>query len=178
MIVAFGNAVNLTDGLDGLATMPVIIASIAFLLIAYLVGNVKFANYLGIPHVPGAGDLTVLLLAIVGAGLAFLWFNAPPAAVFMGDTGSLALGGALGAVAVATHHEFVLAIVGGLFVVEALERRHPGRGLQAHRQARLPDGPDPPPFRASRLVRADRRDPLLDHQLRARARGPRTLKLR
>ena len=120
VIVAFGNAVNLTDGLDGLATMPVVIASLAFLLISYLVGNVKFAAYLGIPHVPGAGDLTVLLLAIVGAGLAFLWFNAPPAAVFMGDTGSLALGGALGAVAVATHHEFVLAIVGGLFVVEAL----------------------------------------------------------
>jgi phospho-N-acetylmuramoyl-pentapeptide-transferase len=120
VIVAFGNAVNLTDGLDGLATMPVIIASIAFVLITYLVGNVKFANYLSIPHVPGAGDLTVLLLAIVGAGLAFLWFNAPPAAVFMGDTGSLALGGALGAVSVATHHEFVLVIVGGLFVVEAL----------------------------------------------------------
>jgi phospho-N-acetylmuramoyl-pentapeptide-transferase len=120
VIVAFGNAVNLTDGLDGLATMPVIIASIAFVLITYLVGNVRFANYLGIPHVPGAGDLTVLLLAVVGAGLAFLWFNAPPAAVFMGDTGSLALGGALGAVAVATHHEFVLVIVGGVFVVEAL----------------------------------------------------------
>jgi phospho-N-acetylmuramoyl-pentapeptide-transferase len=120
VIVAFGNAVNLTDGLDGLATMPVIIASLAFLVITYLVGNVKFANYLGIPHVPGAGDLTVLLMATIGAGLAFLWFNAPPAAVFMGDTGSLALGGALGAVAVATHHEFVLAIVGGLFVLEAL----------------------------------------------------------
>jgi phospho-N-acetylmuramoyl-pentapeptide-transferase len=120
VIVAFGNAVNLTDGLDGLATMPVIIACIAFVLITYLVGNVRFANYLGIPHVPGAGDLTVLLLAVVGAGLAFLWFNAPPAAVFMGDTGSLALGGGLGAVAVATHHEFVLVIVGGVFVVEAL----------------------------------------------------------
>jgi phospho-N-acetylmuramoyl-pentapeptide-transferase len=120
VIVAFGNAVNLTDGLDGLATMPVIIASLAFLLISYLVGNAKFANYLGIPHVPGAGDLTVLLMAIIGAGLAFLWFNAPPAAVFMGDTGSLALGGALGAISVATHHEFVLAIVGGLFVIEAL----------------------------------------------------------
>ncbi len=120
VIVAFGNAVNLTDGLDGLATMPVIIASLAFVLFAYLVGNAKFAAYLGIPHVPGAGDLTVLLLAIIGAGLAFLWFNAPPAAVFMGDTGSLALGGALGAVAVATHHEFALVIVGGLFVVEAL----------------------------------------------------------
>ncbi|HMI40210.1 MAG TPA: phospho-N-acetylmuramoyl-pentapeptide-transferase [Sphingomicrobium sp.] len=119
VIVSFGNAVNLTDGLDGLATMPVIIAAIAFLLIAYLVGNVRFAEYLGIPHVPGAGDLTVLCLAIVGSGLAFLWFNAPPAAVFMGDTGSLALGGALGAVAVATHHEFVLVIIGGLFVLEA-----------------------------------------------------------
>jgi phospho-N-acetylmuramoyl-pentapeptide-transferase len=120
VIVAFGNAVNLTDGLDGLATMPVIIACIAFLLISYLVGNARFAAYLGIAHVPGAGDLTVLLLAIVGAGLAFLWFNAPPAAVFMGDTGSLALGGALGAVSVATHHEFALVIVGGIFVVEAL----------------------------------------------------------
>ena len=120
VIVAFGNAVNLTDGLDGLATMPVIIASIAFLLIAYLVGNFRFAEYLGIPHLRGVGDLTVLLLAIVGACLAFLWFNAPPAAVFMGDTGSLALGGALGAVAVATHHEFVLVIIGGVFVVEAL----------------------------------------------------------
>jgi phospho-N-acetylmuramoyl-pentapeptide-transferase len=120
VIVAFGNAVNLTDGLDGLATMPVIIASLAFVVIAYLVGNAKFATYLGIPHVLGVGDLTVLLLATVGACLAFLWFNAPPAAVFMGDTGSLALGGALGAVAVASHHEFVLAIIGGLFVVEAL----------------------------------------------------------
>ncbi|HUE79296.1 MAG TPA: phospho-N-acetylmuramoyl-pentapeptide-transferase [Sphingomicrobium sp.] len=119
VIVSFGNAVNLTDGLDGLATMPVIIASMAFLLFAYLVGNARFAEYLGIPHLPGVGDLTVLCLAIVGAGLAFLWFNAPPAAVFMGDTGSLALGGALGAIAVATHHEFALVIVGGLFVLEA-----------------------------------------------------------
>ena len=119
-MVAFGNAVNLTDGLDGLATMPVIIASLAFFVIAYLVGNAKFAHYLGIPHVPGAGDLVMLTAAIIGAGLAFLWFNAPPAAVFMGDTGSLALGGALGAVAVATHHEIVLGIVGGLFVVEAV----------------------------------------------------------
>ena len=120
VIVAFGNAVNLTDGLDGLATMPVIIAAVAFTLIAYLVGNAVYSQYLGIPNVKGAGDLTVLLLAIVGAGLAFLWFNAPPAAVFMGDTGSLALGGALGAVAVATHHEFVLVIIGGLFVLEAV----------------------------------------------------------
>ncbi len=120
VVVAFGNAVNLTDGLDGLATMPVIIASLAFLLISYLVGNAVYAPYLGIPFVPGAGDLTVLCSAIVGAGLAFLWFNAPPAAVFMGDTGSLALGGALGAIAVSTQHEIVLGIIGGLFVVEAM----------------------------------------------------------
>ncbi len=120
VVVAFGNAVNLTDGLDGLATMPVIIASLAFIVIAYLVGNAIFADYLGIPHVLGAGDLTVLCSAIVGAGLAFLWFNAPPAAVFMGDTGSLALGGALGAIAVATKHEIVLGIIGGLFVVEIM----------------------------------------------------------
>jgi phospho-N-acetylmuramoyl-pentapeptide-transferase len=120
VVVAFGNAVNLTDGLDGLASMPVIIAALAFLLISYLVGNAKFATYLGIPHVAGVGELTVLCSAIVGAGLAFLWFNAPPAAVFMGDTGSLALGGALGAIAVATQHEIVLGIIGGLFVVEAM----------------------------------------------------------
>jgi phospho-N-acetylmuramoyl-pentapeptide-transferase len=120
VVVAFGNAVNLTDGLDGLASMPVIIAALAFLVISYLVGNAKFAAYLGIPHVPGVGNLTVLCSAIVGAGLAFLWFNAPPAAVFMGDTGSLALGGALGAIAVATQHEIVLGIIGGLFVVEAM----------------------------------------------------------
>jgi phospho-N-acetylmuramoyl-pentapeptide-transferase len=120
VIVGAGNAVNLTDGLDGLATMPVIIAAMAFLMITYLVGNAVFSAYLGIPHVPGTGDLTVLCMAIVGACLAFLWFNAPPAAVFMGDTGSLALGGALGAIAVATQHEIVLAIIGGLFVLEAM----------------------------------------------------------
>jgi len=120
IVVGAGNAVNLTDGLDGLATMPVIIASLAFLVISYLVGNAVFARYLGIPHVLGVGDLTVLCSAIVGAGLAFLWFNAPPAAVFMGDTGSLALGGALGAIAVSNRHEIVLGIIGGLFVLEAM----------------------------------------------------------
>jgi len=119
VIVGAGNAVNLTDGLDGLATMPVVIAAGAFALIAYLAGRVDYATYLGIPHVPGAGELAILCAGIMGAGLAFLWFNAPPAAVFMGDTGSLALGGALGAIAVASHHEIVLAIVGGLFVLEA-----------------------------------------------------------
>ncbi|WP_336985903.1 phospho-N-acetylmuramoyl-pentapeptide-transferase [Altererythrobacter aquiaggeris] len=118
VIVGFGNAVNLTDGLDGLATMPVIIAAGTFALIVYLVGRVDYSEYLGIPHVPGAGELAIFCAAIIGGGLAFLWFNAPPAAVFMGDTGSLALGGALGAVAVAAHHEIVLLIVGGLFVAE------------------------------------------------------------
>ena len=120
VIVAFGNSVNLTDGLDGLATMPVIIACLAFMMITYLTGNAKFSGYLGIPYVAGSGDLAILCGAIVGAGLAFLWFNAPPAAVFMGDTGSLALGGTLGTIAVVAHHEFVLAVIGGLFVVEAL----------------------------------------------------------
>ncbi|WJY19071.1 phospho-N-acetylmuramoyl-pentapeptide-transferase [Alteriqipengyuania flavescens] len=120
VIVGAGNAVNLTDGLDGLATMPVIIAAGTFAIICYLAGRVDYSEYLGIPHVPMAGELAIFCAAIMGAGLAFLWFNAPPAAVFMGDTGSLALGGALGAIAVASHHEIVLAIVGGLFVFEAL----------------------------------------------------------
>ncbi len=118
VMVGFGNAVNLTDGLDGLATMPVVIAAGAFAIIAYLAGRADYAHYLGIPHVPRAGELAILCAGIMGACLGFLWFNAPPAAVFMGDTGSLALGGALGAIAVASHHEIVLLIIGGLFVVE------------------------------------------------------------
>ncbi|HNJ47825.1 MAG TPA: phospho-N-acetylmuramoyl-pentapeptide-transferase [Novosphingobium sp.] len=118
VMVGFGNAVNLTDGLDGLAAMPVVIAAGTFAVIAYLAGRADFSAYLGIPHVPRAGDLAILCAGIMGACLAFLWFNAPPAAVFMGDTGSLALGGALGAIAVASHHEIVLLIVGGLFVME------------------------------------------------------------
>ena len=118
VIVGFGNAVNLTDGLDGLAAMPVVIAAGAYAIIAYLAGRADFSAYLGIPHVPRAGELAILCAGIMGACLAFLWFNAPPAAVFMGDTGSLALGGALGAIAVAAHHEIVLLIVGGLFVAE------------------------------------------------------------
>ena len=122
MVVMLGasNAVNLTDGLDGLAIVPTIIACAVFALISYLVGNRVFADYLQLNPVPGVGELMVFLAALIGAGLGFLWFNAPPAAVFMGDTGSLALGGALGAVAVATKHEIVLAIVGGLFVVETV----------------------------------------------------------
>ena len=120
VIVGASNAVNLTDGLDGLAIVPVMIAAMAFALIAYLSGNFKFAEYLQIIHVPGSGELTVFCSALVGAGLGFLWFNAPPAKVFMGDTGSLALGGALGTIAVVAKHEIVLAIVGGLFVLETV----------------------------------------------------------
>ena len=120
VIVGAANAVNLTDGLDGLAIGPVMIAAATFGVISYLVGNANFANYLGVHFVPGTGELVVFTAALIGGGLGFLWYNAPPAAVFMGDTGSLALGGALGAIAVCIKHEIVLAIVGGLFVVEAL----------------------------------------------------------
>ena len=120
VIVGASNAVNLTDGLDGLAIVPVMIVAGCFALIAYLAGNYNFATYLQINFVPGTGDLAVMCGALIGAGLGFLWFNAPPARVFMGDTGSLALGGTLGAIAVATRHELVLAITGGLFVVETL----------------------------------------------------------
>lgn len=120
VVVGSSNAVNLTDGLDGLAIVPVMIAAGTFLLIAYLVGNIRFADYLQINYVPGTGELVIVMAALIGAGLGFLWFNAPPAMVFMGDTGSLALGGVLGATAVAVKHEIVLAIVGGLFVMEAV----------------------------------------------------------
>ncbi|MFO1185666.1 MAG: phospho-N-acetylmuramoyl-pentapeptide-transferase [Bauldia sp.] len=118
VIVGAGNAVNMTDGLDGLAIVPVMIACASFGLIAYLAGNGVFAEYLQINYVAGTGELAVLCGAVLGAGLGFLWFNAPPAAIFMGDTGSLALGGLLGSTAVAVKHEVVLAIVGGLFVLE------------------------------------------------------------
>ncbi|HYH19097.1 MAG TPA: phospho-N-acetylmuramoyl-pentapeptide-transferase [Azospirillum sp.] len=120
VIVGASNSVNLTDGLDGLAIVPTMIAAGCFGLIAYLSGNINFANYLQIHHVPGSGELAVFCGALVGAGLGFLWFNAPPAMVFMGDTGSLSLGGALGTIAVITKHEIVLAIIGGLFVLETV----------------------------------------------------------
>ena len=120
VIVGSANAVNLTDGLDGLAIMPVMIAGGTLGVIAYVVGNFNFAEYLGVHYVAGTGELLIFASALIGGGLGFLWYNAPPAAVFMGDTGSLALGGALGAIAVCIKHEIVLAIVGGLFVVEAL----------------------------------------------------------
>ncbi len=120
VIVGCGNSVNLTDGLDGLAIVPVMIAAASFALIAYLVGHKLFAGYLQLHFVPGVGELAVLCGAVLGAGLGFLWFNAPPAMIFMGDTGSLSLGGLLGAIAVAVKHELVLAVVGGLFVLETV----------------------------------------------------------
>lgn len=120
VMVGASNAVNLTDGLDGLAIVPIMITAGCFVLITYLVGNVKFADYLQVHHVPGSGELAVFCAALIGAGLGFLWYNAPPAQVFMGDTGSLAFGGSLGVVSVIVKHELVLAIIGGLFVAEAL----------------------------------------------------------
>jgi len=120
VIVGSSNAVNLTDGLDGLAIVPVMIVAGCFALIAYLVGNVVFAEYLQIHYVKGTGELAVFCAGLVGASLGFLWFNAPPAMVFMGDTGSLSCGGALGGIAVITKHELVLAIIGGLFVLETV----------------------------------------------------------
>ena len=120
VVVGTSNSVNLTDGLDGLAIVPVMIAAGCFALIAYLVGNINFSSYLQLNYVPGVGEIAILLGALFGAGLGFLWFNAPPAEIFMGDTGSLALGGALGVSSVATRHELVLAIIGGLFVVETI----------------------------------------------------------
>ncbi len=120
VIVGASNAVNLTDGLDGLAIVPVMIACMSLAFIAYLVGNSVFSEYLGVPYVPGSAEICIFLGAIIGASLGFLWYNAPPAMVFMGDTGSLALGGALGTAAVAIKHEIVLAVIGGLFVLEAV----------------------------------------------------------
>ena len=120
VMVGASNAVNLTDGLDGLAIVPIIITAGCFVLISYLVGNLKFADYLQVHHVPGSGELAIFCASLIGAGLGFLWFNAPPAQVFMGDTGSLAFGGSLGVVSVIVKHELVLAIIGGLFVAEAV----------------------------------------------------------
>lgn len=120
IVVGAGNAVNLTDGLDGLAIVPVMIAAASFGMICYLSGNLVFSDYLQISYVAGTGELAVLCGAVLGAGLGFLWFNAPPASIFMGDTGSLALGGMLGSIAVAVKHEIVLGVIGGLFVLEAV----------------------------------------------------------
>ena len=163
VLMGSANAVNFTDGLDGLATVPTMIAAAVFALIAYLVGNKIFAGYLEVNFIPGVGELAVFLSALIGAGLGFLWFNAPPAAVFMGDTGSLSLGGALGAVAVATKNEIVLAIVGGLFVVETISVIVQVFWYKRTGQARVPDGAAAPSFREERLGGTDHRHPLLDH---------------
>ena len=120
VIVGTANSVNLTDGLDGLAIGPVMITSLSFAFIAYFTGNYIFSDYLKIPFISGAGELSIICAALIGSGLGFLWFNAPPAMVFMGDTGSLSVGGTIGAIAVATKHEIVLAIIGGLFVLETI----------------------------------------------------------
>lgn len=120
VIIGASNAVNLTDGLDGLATIPVVIVSACFALICYLIGNSVFANYLQIHHVVDAGEISIFCASLIGAGLGFLWFNAPPAKIFMGDTGSLALGASLGVISVIAKHELVLAIIGGVFVIEAI----------------------------------------------------------
>ncbi len=120
VIIGSSNAVNLTDGLDGLATVPVILVAGCFAFISYVTGNIVFSNYLQIPYIEGTGEISIFCSAIIGSSLGFLWFNAPPAKIFMGDTGSLSLGGSLGAIGIITKHEIVLAITGGLFVLEAL----------------------------------------------------------
>ena len=120
IIVGSSNAVNLTDGLDGLATVPVILVAACFAFISYISGNIIFSEYLKITYIEGTGEISIFCGAIIGSCLGFLWFNAPPAKIFMGDTGSLSLGGSLGAIGIITKHEIVLAITGGLFVLEAL----------------------------------------------------------
>ena len=172
VMVGASNAVNLTDGLDGLAIVPTMIVAACYALIAYLVGNAIFADYLGIAFVPGTGELAVFCGALVGASLGFLWFNAPPAMVFMGDTGSLASGGALGAVAVITKHELVLVVVGGLFVLETIVSDRSGRLVQAHRQAGVPHGAAAPSLRAEGLGGTDDRNSVLDHRHGAGADRP------
>jgi phospho-N-acetylmuramoyl-pentapeptide-transferase len=173
VIVGAANAVNLTDGLDGLAIMPVMIAGGALGIIAYAVGRTDFTEYLDVHYVPGTGEIFIFTAALIGGGLGFLWYNAPPAAVFMGDTGSLALGGALGgdrgrhqARDRAGHRRRSLRGRGAL-------GDHPGALLQAHRQARVPDGADPPPLREEGLGGAADRHSLLDHLADPRADRPR-----
>ncbi len=163
VIVGSSNAVNLTDGLDGLAIMPTVLIGGALGMFAYVTGNVNFANYLGIPYIAGVGEMLVFCAALVGAGLGFLWFNTYPAQVFMGDIGALALGAALGAVAVAVRQEIVLFIMGGVFV-HGDGLGHPaGRLLQAHRAPHLPHGAAAPPLRTQGLGRTQGDRPLLDH---------------
>jgi phospho-N-acetylmuramoyl-pentapeptide-transferase len=162
VIVGTSNAVNLTDGLDGLAIMPTVMVGSALGVFAYVAGNAVFAKYLVFPYIPGAGELTVICGAIAGAGLAFLWFNAYPAEVFMGDVGALALGAALGTIAVIVRQEIVLFIMVG----------HAAGGVvQAYRQANIPHGTAAPPLRTQRLERESGRRSFLDHHDDAGAGG-------
>ena len=171
MIVAAGNCVNLTDGLDGLAIVPSMIAAGTFAIFAYLVGNSVFSFYLGVNHVAGVGELTIVCSSLIGAGLGFLWFNAPPAQIFMGDTGSLALGGLLGAVAVSVKQEFVLVIVGGLFVLEGASVIVQVGYFKLTGKRIFLMAPIHHHFEAKGMEGAADRDPLLDHRVRARAHG-------
>ena len=164
VITGASNAVNLTDGLDGLAIGPAMIAAAAFAVIAYMVGNSVYATYLQLHHVPRADELMVFCAAMVGASLGFLWFNAPPASVFMGDTGSLSIGAALGAISIITKHELVLVIIGGLFVLEAVSVIVQVASFKSTGTPRLPHGAAAPSFRADGLGGAENRDPLLDHR--------------
>ncbi|VEI47242.1 phospho-N-acetylmuramoyl-pentapeptide-transferase [Actinobacillus equuli] len=166
MIVGTSNAVNLTDGLDGLAIVPTIMVASAFALIAWATGNFNFAQYLHIPFVPNAGELVILCTAIVGAGLGFLWYNTYPAQVFMGDVGSLSLGGALGTIAVLVRQELLLVIMGGVFVVEALSVILQV-GSYKLRQNVFPYGADSPSLRIKRLAGASCYRAILDHYLDA-----------
>ena len=163
IIVGAGNAVNLTDGLDGLAIVPVMIAAASFGMIAYLAGNAVFSDYLQINYVAGTGELAVLCGAVLGAGLGFLWFNAPPASIFMGDTGSLALGGMLGSIAVAVKHEIVLAVIGGLFVLEAVSVIVQVASFKLTGKRIFRMAPIHHHFEQIGLDRTANRDPVLDH---------------
>ncbi len=162
VIVGASNAVNLTDGLDGLAIMPVVMVGSALGVFAYIIGSSVYSRYLLFPYIPGAGELLIFCAAMAGAGLAFLWFNTHPAQVFMGDVGALALGGALGTIAVITRQEIVLGIMGGIFVAEALSVMAAGRLVQVHQEAlrRRPahpeDGAAAPPLREVGLDRRRR----------------------
>jgi hypothetical protein len=173
VIVGTSNAVNLTDGLDGLAIMPAVMVGAALGIFAYATGNVNFAAYLSIPYISGAGELLVFCARLTGAGLGFLWFNAYPAQVFMGDIGALAIGAAFGAVAVIVRQELVLLVMGGVFVIETGVRHPPGRIVQAHRAAHLQDGAPASPLRAQGVGRAEGDRALLDHHGHPRAPRPR-----
>ena len=169
VIVGCSNAVNLTDGLDGLAIGCVLVSATALTVLTYLSSNAKFADYLDLQKIPDAGELVIFCGSLAGASLGFLWYNAHPAEMFMGDVGSLALGGAIGTVAVIIKQEILLLSIGGVFVLEALSRDHSGRLVQADRQARLPHGAAASSFRAAGMERIENHRALLDRSAGLRA---------